>query len=154
MAGVLERLIYASRWAPGMVADVDEAVRGIVAVSIQNNRRDDVTGLLAVHDGWFLQALEGGSRQLAAVMDRILRDQRHVGVRFLKTGTATSRRFQDWNMVAARPGLESSPLLTRLGMAAGFDATALDGSQAFELLSTMAAAQRQREGRPPALAEA
>jgi hypothetical protein len=145
MAGVLERLIYASRWAPGMVADVDEAVRGIVAVSIQNNRRDDVTGLLAVHDGWFLQALEGGSRQLAAVMERILRDQRHAGVRFLETGTAAARRFQDWNMVAVRPGPESRPLLAQLGMAAGFDGAALDGAQAVELLSTLAGAQRRRE---------
>ncbi len=147
MAAVLERLIYASRWAPGLAEDTDESVRAILGVSIHNNRIADLTGLLVVHDGWFVQALEGGSRPIAATMERIVRDQRHVDVKLLGSNMDTARAFRDWNMAAAHPGAEAIPLLTELGMVAHFDGHGLDGEQALKLLIAVGDAERQRERR-------
>jgi len=147
MASGIERLIYASRWTPGLIADVDEAVRGIVAVSVFNNRRDDITGLLVVEEGWFVQVLEGSSPRIGLVMDRILQDRRHMDVKLLGVGLTRSREFGDWNMAAARPGSEAAPLLTELGMAARFNGHRLDGSQALALLIAVGDAQRRKERR-------
>ncbi len=145
MAGRLERLIYTSQWAPSVAEHEDEIVRGILGVSIHNNRLADLTGLLVVHDGWFVQALEGGQPQIARVMDKIFQDRRHTGVRILGAGFADARAFRDWDMIAAKPGPEADPLLTELGLLARFNGYSLDGASALRLLMAVGDAERQRE---------
>nr|QQZ50453.1 BLUF domain-containing protein [Phenylobacterium glaciei] len=55
----LHRLIYASRQAFTPEMNPNEEIDGLIRASIRNNSATALTGLLLVHDGWFLQALEG-----------------------------------------------------------------------------------------------
>ena len=145
MTGKVERLIYASKWAPGVADHVDEIVLGILGASIANNRAAELTGLLVVHDGWFVQALEGSQQQIARRMDQIFQDRRHKEVRIVSSGFDTGRAFSDWDMVAAKVGREADPLLTELGMLAHFNGHNLDGASALRLLFAVGDAERQRE---------
>jgi hypothetical protein len=140
----LQRLIYASRWSPGLDRRIAGEVRRIVQASIPRNRDGELTGLLLAHDGWFVQALEGGRPAIAAAMDRIFRDRRHGGVHILSSGAVEGRAFRDWSMAAAMAGPEVQPFLTELGMAAEFDARRLDGPAAFRLMLALAEAERAR----------
>ena len=145
MQANLERLIYASRWAPGLADHIDQIVLGILGASIANNRPAELTGLLVLHDGWFVQALEGRSQSIARLMHTILQDRRHTDVKIIGAGFADARAFQDWDMVAAHAGKEADPLLTELGMIARFNGHKLDGESALRLLFAVGDAQRQRE---------
>ncbi len=141
----LQRLIYASRWAPEIADSIDETVHRIVTVSIGNNRLVDISGLLLAHEGWFVQVLEGGRPKIAAAMDRIFRDSRHTEVHILSSGSIPSRSFREWNMTATTAGPEVQPFLTELGMVARFDARRLDGGSALRLMLALAEAERSRE---------
>jgi hypothetical protein len=113
--------------------------------SMGRNRLVDVTGLLLTHEGWFLQALEGPTPAVEALLAKISSDTRHRGLRILHAGPAQARMFEDWNMTDARLGPETEPLLTELGQLACFDAHALDSAAALQLLSMAAEGQRRRE---------
>ena len=145
MQANLERLIYASRWAPGLADHIDQIVLGILGSSIANNRPAELTGLLVLHDGWFVQALEGRSQSIARLMDTILQDRRHTEVKIIGAGYIGARAFQDWDMVAARVGAEADPLLTELGMISRFNGHKLDGESALRLLFAVGDAYRQWE---------
>ncbi len=113
---MLTRVFYVSEIAPG-VTDVDmQVVLGIAQV---NNRRLDVTGMLVQSDGHFAQVLEGRARVVAALMDRIRADARHVGVRVLLQETIVTRQFARWAMGLIRRDdmVEEMHLLHRDGCA-------------------------------------
>lgn len=74
------RLIYYSRQALRYDADVGAVVNDIVCGAVARNRPVGVTGLLLVHDGWFVQALEGLAGAVRGAYDRIASDRRHVEV--------------------------------------------------------------------------
>ena len=145
MPAELHRLIYASRWATGLERDLGHTVKTIVAASIQNNRRTDLTGMLLAHQGWFIQALEGSRPSIAALMDRIFRDPRHTEPHVLGAGPASGRAFREWNMTAAAAGPEAAPFLAELGMLSEFDPRQLDGASAFRLMLALAEVERARE---------
>ena len=145
MPAELHRLIYASRWAPGIERDLPQTVKSIIAASIQNNRRSDISGMLLAHEGWFIQALEGGRGNIAASVERIFRDPRHTEPHVLSAGPAPSRAFRDWNMTAAAAGPEARPFLAELGMIEDFDPRQFDGASAFRLMLALAEVERARE---------
>src|SRR6478609_8978567 len=87
----LHRLIYASRERIG--ADLDHELGTIIRASIANNREVSVTGLLLVHAGWFLQALEGPAEAVMTTYGRIARDKRHSDCKILSAGPAERREF-------------------------------------------------------------
>ena len=87
----LQRLIYASRWAPGLEPRIGSEVRRIVETSFPRNRDSGLTALLLAHDGWFVQALEGGRPAIAAAMHRIFRDRRHGELHILSSGAVETR---------------------------------------------------------------
>lgn len=141
----MQRVIYSSRWAEGLAGDIDEALRQIVGRSIHNNRLADITGLLAAHDGWFVQVLEGPREHVGATLDRIMADPRHTGVMLLDRCLAECRAFRDWSMTAVRPGPEMGPLLAELGILA--NPGMFTRTTAMALLSAMGDAERKRERR-------
>ncbi len=145
MAGRLFRLVYASRWANVLGEDIEAALHRIVAASIGRNRLADVTGLLLIHDGWFVQALEGPENQVRQLMEQIRTDPRHREVRVISATSAESRLFKDWNMAGARLGRESEAMLVELGQIARFDAARLDPVGALGLLIHAGEAERRRE---------
>ncbi len=140
----LQRLIYASRWAAPVADDIDDSVRRIICASIPNNRLNNLTGLLVVHNGWFIQALEGSRPSIAGLMDRIFRDPRHSDIHVICSGAVDARSFNDWNMAAVTIGTETKAFLAELGITkvAG---SSLDAGSALTLMQAIGEAERQRE---------
>ena len=92
---MLTRYFYISEIAPG-VTDVD--VHVILGVAQVNNRRLDVTGMLAQSDGHFAQLLEGRSEVMGPLVARIRQDPRHQQVRMLVQDAIATRQFPRWGM--------------------------------------------------------
>jgi hypothetical protein len=101
----LHRLLYASKFGeafPESFADREEEIGKIIRASIRRNRDDAITGLLLVHGGWFLQALEGPGEAVEGAYQRILLDPRHSNAAVLAFGPVPRRSFANWNMCARR----------------------------------------------------
>ncbi len=133
----LHRLIYASRQALPSNADLDETVGDIIRASIRNNREQAITGLLLVHDGWFVQALEGPQGAVADTYGRITGDPRHAETRVLTEGAAPGRAFADWNMCARTLSEADDVLLEELEQRRAFAPARLDGRGALRLLKAV-----------------
>jgi hypothetical protein len=103
------------------------ALAEILGQAERNNRRDHVTGVLALHDGHFLQAVEGARGDLDRLMDRIRRDPRHRDVRLLAYGPILTRAFSHWPM--SRADVAGDPVL-----AAGRSIDVLGPDEALALL--------------------
>ena len=88
-------LLYVSELT---VLDAGE-IDGICHQSRSNNRRDDITGLLVFDGQAFCQFVEGPQPAMEALLARLERDGRHVNMRVVHHGPATSgRRFPNWRL--------------------------------------------------------
>ena len=94
----IHQLVYRSVFRAARVVSPLQALRDIVAVSIRNNARDDITGYLIFDGETFLQILEGGSEAVEATFARISRDARHRDPQLLLAGAAAERAFSKWAM--------------------------------------------------------
>ena len=104
MPAPLRRLVYRSH---SNISHGDSpALRDIYDTSYRNNQRDQITGALALPDGKFVQALEGSTPVLDALMARLADDKRHSDIVVLGDWPITARLFQGWAM--AHP--DSTPL--------------------------------------------
>jgi hypothetical protein len=92
---MLRRILYVSSIADGMA---DQLLTHIVAVAQINNRRVDVTGALALAPGVFAQVLEGSTEDVERTLERIRRDDRHVGLQLLLDEPIVLRLFDRWSM--------------------------------------------------------
>lgn len=144
----LHRIIYASRIriADG---DLDHEIQAIIRASIRNNRDVAVTGLLLVHDGWFVQALEGPAEATMNIYRRICDDPRHADSKVLAAGPATSREFGDWNMCAHRMNPADDAILATLKVRGGFDPLQLTATSALKLLKAVRSIQDRAAASPP-----
>ncbi len=135
--GGLQRLIYASRQNLPPGAALDEVVSDIIAASIRNNREQSITGLLLVHGGWFVQALEGPGAAVQDRYERIAADPRHAGAKVLEIEPASARAFGDWNMCARSLSDADDALLDALEQRRAFSPDRLDGRGALRLLKAV-----------------
>lgn len=90
----LLRVFYVSR----TVGDADQLVRRLLAVCQMNNRRRDVTGMLAFSGAHFAQVLEGHEEDVRALLASIARDKRHTGMQTILEETTATRQFEGWSM--------------------------------------------------------
>jgi hypothetical protein len=132
----LHRLVYASRVTIPPI-DLNEEIGLIIQASIRRNREVAITGLLLVHDGWFLQALEGPAEAVLTTYGRICDDPRHAEAKVLGAGPAQSRVFADWNMCARRITPADDAILDTLEMRAAFDPLTLSAGSAMRLLQAV-----------------
>ena len=146
MASRLHRLIYCSRYDVPE-ADLDETVGDIIRASIRNNRACAVTGMLLVHAGWFVQALEGSPEAVLTTYGRISHDPRHSEPKVLSAGPAETRSFGDWNMCALRVTPSDDAILETLSQRATFAPEKLTGAQALRLLTTVRTIQSDTQRR-------
>jgi len=72
---------------------------GILLDARNHNTRDGITGALVCRHDIYLQLLEGPADQVNAAYARILRDDRHVGIKELVRRDVTQRIFGDWAML-------------------------------------------------------
>lgn len=140
----LHRLIYASRQNQPPER-LDEEVAAIIATSIRNNRSVSVTGLLLVHDGWFLQALEGPYKAVMTTYGRIVGDARHLDPQVIAAGPAEDREFGDWNMCARHVGVADDAILETLGQRGDFRPLEFTPSSALRLLKAVRGIQNRNE---------
>ncbi|WP_051651323.1 BLUF domain-containing protein [Brevundimonas bacteroides] len=93
----LERVVYRSDAVAPAEGPID--LSAIFATSVRNNARSRLTGALALHDGVFVQVLEGEPAALSALMDMITADDRHRNVRVLARWPIQSQLFLGSAMV-------------------------------------------------------
>lgn len=75
----------------------------ILAVSVRNNKRDGITGVLMHHRKIFFQVLEGRRSEVKHCYSRIINDSRHTSVSLMWDGMVENRIFSDWAMGYAGP---------------------------------------------------
>lgn len=140
----LHRLVYASEQRI-LAPDLDHEVGAIIRASIRNNRDVAITGLLLVHEGWFVQALEGPAEAVMTTYRRILNDPRHTAAKVLSAGPAEARAFADWNMCARRMSDADDAILGALAQRAAFQPDSLSGSAALRLLKAVRGIQERTQ---------
>lgn len=91
----LYRLMYASDTADYI--DWTD-LKDILLKSQENNERLEVTGLLIMASGKFLQVLEGSPENLNALYSKILQDSRHNNSRLISYTPIHARHFSQWSM--------------------------------------------------------
>ena len=123
----LHRLIYCSRQAFSAEQDADFEIEAIAASSTRNNKLRQLSGLLLVHEGWFVQALEGPAEQVISTYQFILEDKRHRKCRVMSAGPASERLFPEWTMCARRFSSVNDAVLDVLGRRASFSPDTLNG---------------------------
>lgn len=133
----LHRLIYSSRQAFAADQSPDAQIDALIRASIRNNRVSAITGLLLVHDGWFVQALEGPAEAVMTTYQRILNDPRHTDSRLVSAGPGVTREFGDWNMCVRRLSATDNAILDALSQRKAFDPSALTDTSALRLLTAV-----------------
>ena len=132
----LHRLVYYSR-SLVPAGQFTETVEAIIRKSIQNNRKDNISGLLFCHHGWFLQALEGSSLAVQTALGRINADPRHEAVKVLGAGPAESRLFREWDMCARTLSMVDDEGARTLERRGPFNPEKLSEASATRLLTTL-----------------
>ncbi len=90
------RITYISKLAHPLSIKEVEAI-GII--SSQNNKRNNVTGLLVYFEKLFFQVLEGDDKEVDRLYAKIGKDSRHADILRLKTEYGISERlFPSWSM--------------------------------------------------------
>ena len=91
---LLKHLIYSSR-PFGFDQNI---LNGILVTSVDNNKRDQITGALICRSDLYLQYLEGPADSINETFNKIQHDDRHVEIRVLKEGIHAERLFPKWAM--------------------------------------------------------
>ena len=91
---LLKHLIYSSR-PFGFDQNI---LNGILVTSVDNNKRDQITGALICRSDLYLQYLEGPTESINETFHKILHDDRHVEIKVLKEGIHAERLFPKWAM--------------------------------------------------------
>lgn len=140
----LHRLIYCSRQrvAP---SDLEHEVGEIIRASIRNNRTVNVTGLLLVHQGYFVQALEGPAEAVMSIYRRIVEDRRHEASKVLTAGPASAREFADWNMCARGMSPADDVILQTLAQREAFAPENFSGRSTLRLLKAVRGIQARTQ---------
>ena len=132
----LHRLVYFSR-SLIRPAEFELQVDAIIRRSIDNNRKDNISGLLFCHDGWFLQALEGPAIAVQTAFGRIGVDRRHEGVKVLGAGPVDQRLFREWDMCARTLSMVDAEVARTLERRGPFEPGKLSAASATRLLETL-----------------
>lgn len=91
---LLKHLIYSSR-PFGFDQNI---LNGILVNSVDNNKRNQLTGALICRSDLYLQYLEGPIESINETFKKIENDDRHVEIKVLKEGMHTDRLFPKWAM--------------------------------------------------------
>jgi len=97
----LIRIVYAST-TTNPIAPKDSGVQRdigrILLQSRENNRKQEIGGVLYFSNNFFFQCLEGESAAVNELYNKISQDPRHTDVRFLSVKPIPTRQFADWSM--------------------------------------------------------
>ncbi len=91
----LYEILYVSTLAPEAPLSV---VGDIAAKARLANTERGITGLLVFDGMRFCQQLEGGQKQVLALLERIRQDTRHINMQILHHGELALRRFRNFSL--------------------------------------------------------
>lgn len=92
----MKRVTYISRFSRQLSR---EEIQQIAEVSIRNNQRDELTGVLFTYRDVFYQIIEGPEEKLDARLAKIFNDERHRDLFVLKVELNIDKRaYSDWAM--------------------------------------------------------
>jgi hypothetical protein len=94
----LRRLIYTSQ-ATKKLSNL--ALLDLLHDSRSYNKIDNITGILMHSNGYFLQVIEGRPDVIEHLVDRLLKDSRHIKFKIILDCSVNSRLFPNWNMSCA-----------------------------------------------------
>lgn len=92
---MLAQLFYVSKRSPKCS---DEDIEKILQVSVENNAKKNITGVLLYSKEKFLQCIEGELSHLLALYDKIKLDSRHSEAIMLGLVPVKERNFPSWQM--------------------------------------------------------
>ena len=98
----------------------DKDLLNILTTSRENNKTNNITGMLLYDNGSFIQVLEGEDQEVENTFINIQNDDRHDNVLVMQNRDISSREFAYWSM-----GFEN---LTNI------DKTKIDGYSQFKSL--------------------
>jgi len=93
----------------------------LLATSVANNRRDDVTSALIYDQKWFAQVLEGEDMVVSRTFERLLQDRRHSDVRLVKMQPVTDRRFKFWWLASVAWSRDNAEIFRHYAEGDSFD---------------------------------
>ena len=118
----LQRIVYASRnRLQGSNDEIMANVQQILSTARRNNAAVGVTGALIFNSGGFAQVLEGDSRDLESVFERIQCDARHSDVLVLDFAPIENRSFPDWSMGFIGADKNAERMFGAISEDSGFD---------------------------------
>jgi hypothetical protein len=93
---VIYHLVYLSEKDPLFYEE--GMVGSIIDRSKTNNKIKEITGILINNGRFFIQLLEGDTKNVHEIYNKIIMDKRHINVTILIEFTDNERIFPDWNM--------------------------------------------------------
>ena len=77
-------------------------IEKILSACKKNNSSTDTTGVLLYSQDKFIQYLEGDSKQLLSLYDKIKKDERHEKVMMISYGPIKEKAFPSWHMATKK----------------------------------------------------
>jgi hypothetical protein len=131
---MLVRLLYVSRALdPNVNAETDS----ILDSSRQHNIANGITGILCYGGGIYLQAIEGGRKQVNELYGHIIRDTRHKDVVLLHYEEITERRFGGWTMGKVNLSKLNTSIVLKYSETPELDPYSVSGAVSLALLEEL-----------------
>ncbi|PWA06190.1 BLUF domain-containing protein [Flavobacterium psychrotolerans] len=91
----MHRIIYLSSAIKPLSAEkIDSLLKQARKFNLENN----ITGVLLYLEGNFLQVIEGPSKSIISLFERIKKDKRHTGILTVCNDVIYEKQFPDWSM--------------------------------------------------------
>jgi hypothetical protein len=133
---MLVRLLYVSR---SVKAETPEETESILSSSREHNINNGITGVLCFGGGIYLQAIEGGRKQVNALYTHIVKDPRHQDVVILAYEEIAERRFGGWTMGHVRLDKLNPSIVLKFSETPELDPYGVSGKVSFTLLEELMA---------------
>jgi hypothetical protein len=92
---MLSQLVYVSNRKSNCT---DVEIESILTACKKNNPGLDITGVLLYSDTKFIQMVEGNSKVITTLYDKIKLDNRHSNAMMISFGPIKERAFPSWHM--------------------------------------------------------
>lgn len=83
-------------------------IREILEVSRKNNSTQNITGILILRDGYFLQVLEGEENSIRKLIEKIRDDDRNYKLQIKIEAESDTRFFDKWSMAFLDGDIEAN----------------------------------------------
>jgi hypothetical protein len=131
---MLVRLLYVSR---AVDPKANEETDSILDSSRQHNIANGITGILCYGGGLYLQAIEGGRKQVNELYGHIIRDARHKDVALLHYEEITERRFGGWTMGKVNLSKLNTSIVLKYSETPDLDPYSVSGAVSLALLEEL-----------------